>query len=304
MFVANFIVLFTNDPPAVISHAKPGTVLPLDLVAPFFGFAMGLSIPFFRDKFDSLEELTKRLLLRVILLYVIGKVPNLIYRFIFFEENIIEAFIISWSILETWAFGLIIGFLLYSFNFKLQIIFSLTLLLIYQFILLSIPAVSSYVNRAAEGGMAAVLSWVFVISLGTIIGEIIRDLEKSKLIKTGLTLSLSLVVASLILHYGDVLVMERLSVSASYILFSSGVAVFVFYIFYFLNPLWGVFFRNIGMYPLQAWVLQSIFYVPVYLTVGGAYFAWPVGGLIALGAVIFLMSVDEILISVGVKIKA
>ncbi len=304
MLFANLIVLFIKDPPEIIGHAEPGTILPFDLVAPFFGFAIGLSVPFFKEKYISIGTLTKRIFSRVLILYAVGKIPNFLYRFIFFEETIIDAFLNSWSILETWAIGLILTALLLELKIVLRIVSALMLLLVYQTVLLYYPAVFSYVSGTAEGGIVAVLAWVLLMVMGSSISELLKKLEVSKFVTTGVLISFACIISGLILHNAGLVLLERLIVSPSYILLSTGIAILSFFYFYFFNPTWSYYFRNIGRYPLQAWILHSIFYIPVYATIGGSYFEWPLGGLIVLTGVIVLITLDEMLIRAGIKLKA
>ncbi|UMZ73855.1 heparan-alpha-glucosaminide N-acetyltransferase domain-containing protein [Natranaerofaba carboxydovora] len=306
MFIANFIVLFVKNPPDIIRHAEPGMILPLDFVAPFFGFAIGLSFPYFIYKTKMLEatQPAKRFFFRVIILYIVGASPNFLYRLMIFEESVANAYLNSWSILETWALGLCLIILLVKLNLTKRIFVSVAILFIYQFVLLEIPGIYSYVYSQAEGGVVSVLSWLFVIINGTVIGELIVNTNKLNLIKKSVLISLLNSIVGLALHFGQITPMTRLDVSASYMFFSAGISIFVFLLFHLFLDNYGKVFREVGMYPLQAWILQSLFYVPVYLTIGGAYFDWPVGGVIALFGVVTLVIIDKYLIKLGIKLKA
>ena len=302
MFLANFIYLFTDAPPLLFDHARSGMVLPLDLVAPFFGFALGVSFPFLRDKFEP-SGFKQRIAKRVILLYIIGKTPHLLYRYILVGEDITTAFVLSWSILETWAFSFILAYLLIGLNPLRRILFSAAFLAAYQALLLNVEEIRNYANNTAEGGLAAVLSWTFIIVLGTVLGDMIKKELNEELYRKGIICSIFFIASGLILHLSSIIPMERLEVSASYILFSSGISVLLFLFFHFKSLSCSVLIRSIGKYPLQAWLLQGLFYVPIYLTVGSSYFNWPLGGGLAVSGIIILSAVNKKLLKAGISIK-
>ncbi|MBE0467161.1 MAG: DUF1624 domain-containing protein, partial [Candidatus Desulforudis sp.] len=112
MFIANFIVLFAQNPPLVLDHARADVFLPLDLVAPLFGFAIGLCLPLTLTHARNRQDpVFGRVARRVALLFVIGYVPNFYYRFSA-EAGVWQTATGTWGILETWALGYVVAFLL------------------------------------------------------------------------------------------------------------------------------------------------------------------------------------------------
>lgn len=302
MFIANFMVLFANDPPLILNHAQVGTFLPLDLVAPLFGFAMGLCLPFSLARTRAGQDpVYGRLVRRVALLFLIGWLPNIYYR-LDPDTALWHTALSTWGILETWALGYLLAFLFCYLRLEFRLPLALGLALVYQLFLLELPFISSKVFSLTEGGPVAVLSWAIIIVTGTVYGELMQRSSGQPLLGRGLGLAVALLAVGLLAHF-TLAPLDRISVSASYTIFGTGFAALVFLFFHFRAPQWGVLFREVGKYPLLAWVLQVLIYGPVFHTVGLAYFDWAVGGVLAVLSVVLLFLATSLVRRAGVQIK-
>jgi predicted acyltransferase len=289
MFAANFIVLFTKDPPLLLDHARVGMFLPLDLVAPLFGFAIGLCLPLTLARArEGGKPVFPRVARRVALLFLIGYLPDFYYRFTA-EAGFWQTAANTWGILETWALAYALAFLLCYVRLEFRLAFAVILALAYQLFLLEIPAVAGMVRSLVEGGPVAVLSWTVIIAAGTVYGEFLSRGPRERFLTRGFGLGLAFLAFGLWLHTG-LAPLDRVMVSAAYTVFGAGVAALAFLLFEFRRPAWGVLFRQAGKYPLTAWILQVLVYGPVLHTVGSGYFDWPLAGMLALvsAAVVFV----------------
>lgn len=302
MFGANFMVLFAADPPSVLNHARPEGFLPLDLVAPLFGFAMGLCLPLTlaRARAEG-RRVLPRVVRRAALLFLIGYVPNFWYRYSA-EASLWENAAQTWGILETWALAYVSAFLLCHLRVGPRLAAALALALFYQVFLLPLPAVADAARSLVEGGPVAVLSWSAVIVAGTAAGELLYRAPRQVFLVRGLGLGLVLAAMGLFSHF-LLAPLDRILVTASYTVFGAGVAALVFVWFEFRRPAWGAFFRRAGQYPLTAWVLQALVYGPVFLTVGFGHFAWPLAGLMALAGAVALLLLTPVAQRAGLRLK-
>ncbi len=308
MFNANFVVVFAADPPLLVNHARPEGFLPLDLVAPLFGFAIGLCLPLTLARARARtggagdgERVLSRVARRAALLFLIGYVPDFWYGYAA-AASLWENAARTWGILETWALAYVLAFLLCHLRLDLRLVAALALALFYQLFLLPLPAVAEAVRSLVEGGPAAVLSWSVIIVAGTICGELLYRAPRQVFLGWGLRMGLVLTSLGLLVHF-LVAPLDRILVTASYTLFGAGVAALVFVWFEFRRPAWGAFFRRAGQYPLTAWVLQALVYGPVVLTVGFGHFAWPLAGLMALAAAVALLVLTPVAQRAGLRLK-
>jgi len=302
MFTANFVVLFAADPPLSVNHARPEGFLLLDLVAPLFGFAMGLCLPLTLARARAGGgRVLPRVVRRAALLFLIGYVPNFWYGYSA-EASLWENAAQTWGILETWALAYVPAFLLCHLGVGLRLAAALALAFFYQVFLLSLPAVAGAARSLVEGGPVAVLSWSVIIVVGTICGELLYRAPRRVFLVRGLGLGLVLTALGLFSHF-LVAPLDRILVTASYTLFGAGVAALVFVWFESRRPAWGVFFRQAGQYPLTAWVLQALVYGPVLFTVGFGHFAWPLAGLMALAAAVALLVLTPVAQRAGLRLK-
>lgn len=297
MFVANFMVLFSKEPPILLNHAVSGAVLPFDLVAPFFGLAIGICLPLANPK----KAPILRLLRRVACLFLIGYLPHFFYR-VTTGTSFSTALTTTWGILETWALAYAAAFFLVRLRLWVRFSIALSLSLVYQVFLLNIPGVSRIVLLMAEGGPIAILSWTLICISGTAIGEFLFHYPRRVFVKRAILLGLSLLVTGLVLHT-TIGQMDRSTSNASYTIFASGVSILVFLFFHVRKPYWATAFQQVGQYPLLAWVSQGLVYGPVCFILGTSYFEWPLGLSLALLTTVSLLVGTSLSVKSGLSLK-
>jgi predicted acyltransferase len=308
MFTANFVVLFAADPPLLLNHARPDGFLPLDLVAPLFGLAIGLCLPLTLARARTRagaggggRHALQRVVRRAAVLFVIGYVPNFWFGYAA-EASLWENAARTWGILETWALAYVLAFILCHLRLDLRLAAALASALFYQAFLLPLPAVADTARSLVEGGPLAVLSWSVIIVAGTVCGELLYRAPRPVFLRRGLGVGLVLTALGLVSHW-LLAPLDRILVTASYTVFGAGVAALVFVWFESRRPAWGAFFRRAGQYPLTAWVLQSLAYGPVLFTVGFGHFAWPLAGVMALAGAVLLLVLTPVAQRAGLRLK-
>ncbi len=302
MLAANFLVLFTHNLPPLWNHAQPGGILPLDFIAPLFGLAIGLCIPFtLRNARQRGEEVYFRLVRRVLLLFLIGYLPNYYYNYsaaLGFWSTATG----TWGILEAWALAYIAAFLLCRLRWDLRIALAVLAALVYQ-LLLGIPEISSAVGALAEGGPLAVLSWSVILVTGTVCGELLLQGKRRLFVRQILTVGIILIALGSLLHLVWAPA-DRLLVSAAYSTGGAGLAAILFVLFeILLSRRKSTALSEIGKYPLTAWVLQGVAYGPVLLLVGIGYFAWPVSVLWAALSLVAVLGLALVFQRWGFRLK-
>lgn len=299
MLIANFLVLFSRGLPLLLNHGQRGMVLPLDLVAPLFGFGMGLSLPF---TFVRTDGLIRRVLRRIIGLFIIGFIPNYIHRFLSVGE-VVPVVMRTWGILETWALAYAVSAILMLCPPRWRLVPAGVMLAVYQGLVLASPQLTARVRGLPEGGpMAAMLSWALLPVLGTVMVQWYVSRPRPDYTRKVLAVCVLLLSLGLVLHLA-VASADRLSVNGAYVLFSAVAAVLVF---------WGLqrcplhrlpLLRRLGRAPLLAWLLQGVVYIPVYFTVGMSHFSWPLGAAMAAVSVVLVVQLALRLGRAGVTLR-
>lgn len=299
MLAANFLVLFSCRLPLLLNHAQRGMVLPLDVVAPLFGFAMGLSLPFTVLRTDSLSV---RLIRRVLGLFVIGFVPNFIHRAISLGAAA-PAVMRTWGILETWAVAYAVSAALMLCPPRWRQVLAAAMVITYQGLLLTNSDLLAGVRGLSEGGpLAAGLSWILLPVCGTVMVQWYLSYPWNRYVKRALVLCLLLLAVGGVMHLAAAPA-DRLSVSGAYV-FLSAAAVGMMFLAVQRHPLSFVpLLRHLGRHPLLVWVLQGVVYVPVYFTVGMSYFSWPVGGIMAAASLVLVVYLALRLSRAGVTLR-
>ncbi len=299
MFAANFVKLFSSDPPPLLDHALPQVILPFDLVAPLFGFIMGLCLPF---SIEHGRAHPARILRRAMALFLLGYIPNFVYRMGVTAAGTLETALTTWGILETWAVAYMLVYLISRLPAGSHAPIFVTLLTAYSVVMSTHPELTEVVIARKEGGALAAPAWTFIGGIGFLAGKsLIRDNAGAFRLKSaGIAFGLS--AFGLGLHWWA-LPMDRLAVSASYVLFSSGICVVLFLAFHVLNINLGRTVRLIGRWPLLAWLTQGIIYIPVNYTLGLQYFNWPAGGAAAGISLILVILVTRGLVRAGITFR-
>ncbi len=299
MFAANFIKLLSSQPPTLLDHAVPQRVLPFDMIAPLFGFIMGLCLPLTIVRGRASPG---RVLRRVCVLFVLGYVPNFVYRVQATGGVSIETLLTTWGILETWAVAYAAVFVISRLPRTARGPVLILLLGTYTFLVAQYPVLGDTILARKEGGSVAVLAWTFIAGTGFIVGDTLLRHPAGRFCRISSSLAAVLLAGGLTLNFW-IQPMDRTAVSTSYILFSAGFSTFVFLIFWVRSLDLGDTLRVIGRWPLLAWLTQGIIYIPVNYTVGLRYFDWPTAGLLSITSLVLVLAVTERLARCGITFR-
>jgi len=301
MLLANFMHLLNRNLPLLLSHGQPGKALPLDMVAPLFGFAIGLSLPFtLRSSMSAERSPWRRTGRRVLLLFLIGYIPNYIFligRGLDYQNALFS----TWGTLETWALSYLFVILLLFLPLKVRLAAFFFFPLLYQAILLDVFPFIKATTHLLEGGPVAVLSWSLLPAAGSICGELLLNKKDTpSFLKTVSASGAALIALGLSLHF-LLWPMDRISVNASFIYFSLGVSALCYVILYTL-PRRKSIFRSVGESPLLAWVMQGLVYIPYYY-IAAVRFTPPIGVTVAFFTACALFIFTAYLRRLGVSLK-
>jgi len=264
MLFINIVTVLSTDLPHILKHNEP-TMLPADLIAPLFQFVLGISlvISVTRRKERGEKDVWKHVLKRAGLLIILG----FILRASLYDFHVLE-----WGVLQSLGVGLVMGYLFLSLSVLKRAIAAFSILLGYSLLCLYLPGFYDSVYDGVHGGLIGAISYGTVTIFGTVAGELFyeRKEKTKKAVVAGLDLMLlSLVISSMVPF-------NRLTVSASYMLFSAG-------FFFMLTALFYVFGERMkreikvlslfGRNSLSLWIAQYLLiYIPLIYLAGGCCF--------------------------------
>jgi predicted acyltransferase len=239
--------------PGWLKHAEGIGYTVIDLIAPMFIFAIGLTFgPSFRRRLgrDSAWLTYQHFIVRNLALLGLGYLITLVW-----ELSGIEPPTVSWGLLQTLgAAGLIaLPFIILPAGWRWGI--GICLLAIYQVLLQNFWL--EVVPAAPHNGPWGALSWGAMLILSTALAELYHNEHKRMW-------HLPLVSAGLVaagLGFSFWVPMSKHLVSASYVLLSLGLSGLVFYLFYRLEEKWQVqlpILSDWGRNPLLLYLLHYV----------------------------------------------
>ncbi len=289
MIFINLITLFSYDLPYFLQHNLT-TMLPGDLVAPLFQFIIGISLVIAIEKRKNVNERRRYVLQRTALLLLLGLALDAGF----------EKFAgLRWGVLESLGIGILLSYALLSFSVILRIAATLGILTIYSILFFHVPKFSSYVLSQVHGGPLGAVSYATVAVFGTIAGEWLYTDGKKKKVELKNIIMLGAIIMFLSFITNFFVPFNRLSVSASYMLFSAGIGFLLVAAFYYLaerkhfdNHALTVFGQN----ALIIWVLHYLlFWWPLtfFLNGGCCFLPWQLGlAVTVMGICLFYVIAD------------
>ncbi len=247
--------------PAWLKHADDIGYTVIDLIAPMFVFAMGLTygLSFRRrlDKYDAWDTY-QHFLTRYLALLGLGYVVTLVW-----ELSSIQPPSVNWGLLQALGAAGLIALPFIRLPAALRVAIGLGILAGYQ-ILLDRYWLQDVLSAPHNGPWGA-LSWGAMLILATAMADLYHDQRRNQwaypLLSTGL------VVMGLVLSMLAPLSKDR--ASASYVSLSLGLSGLVFYGFHLLHELWQLklpiltdWGRNPLLLYLLHYVLLGIFALP------------------------------------------
>jgi predicted acyltransferase len=252
MVLASYL-LGTEALPAWLRHAPDGSLTAVDLGAPLFIIATGLTFGGALQRRWSRDGPARALwhfLRRALLLFLIGLTMALIQARLGRNEGGI-----FWGVLQAIAIAIALTLFILKLPPIPRAAVGLALLAAYQFIVL--PYWLPQVLAAPHGGPPGALGWASLLILGTACADLFF---RSPYLELALPAAgLLAIVGALALS--PVIPISKPRISASYVLLAVGVSVLVFWVFHLLvdrlrwRPSW---LAAAGKNPLLIYLLQYV----------------------------------------------
>jgi predicted acyltransferase len=271
MVVFSFYVLFSYYRPTWVLHNQGEVLLFGDLIAPFFGFLVGISlyISYARrkesgQKWSSIaKHKTKGFVFLIILGLVLDSTAK--YRFPI------------WGVLEALGAAGLITFLVLEYSEKVKWFVCALMLGIYSY-LLTFPAFNEMLLSLPHGSPLGVISWTPITIVGAIVGADFLNKKRIDFEKKLFGVGISLIALGFLVSY--IIPFNKLIVSTSYSIFAAGACVLFFLVFYELVEVRKFSLktlREFGVSSLSVWVMQFIFvYYPMTYVFKNSGFMSPV----------------------------
>ncbi len=262
MLFVNILTVLAADLPLILQHNNP-MMLPADLIAPLFQFILGVSLVISVSRRRARgEKVRGRVLKRAVTLLLLGFMLTASLRG--FRET-------DWGILQSLGTGLLIGYLMLFLPALRRAVAAGVILAVYSLLFAFVPEFFEYVLTQTHGGLLGTVSYGMVTVFGTIAGEWFYLRKGSA--RNGIWAGAGLIALSLIANI--FVPFNKLAVSASYVLFSSGFFFILLALFYVLGELRGREVRILSLFgrnALALWVAQYLVYLPVIYLAGGCCF--------------------------------
>jgi predicted acyltransferase len=247
-------------------------MLPGDFIAPLFQFISGISLVISVNKrMAKGENATLYVIRRSILLLLVGLILDA--GFERFKS-------VRWGVLQSISVGTLLGYLFLSFSPILRVVIGIAILSVYSIFFAYVPQFSIIVLSSAHGGLFGAISYATVTIFGTIAGEWLYTNSKRKL-EEAACLGVALLLFSYIVNI--YIPFNRLTVSASYMLFSAGFSFLLATLFYFISEIKHYennILRLFGRNALSIWIAQYVFlWWPSSFFLGGGccFLPWTLG---------------------------
>ncbi len=257
--------------PAWLKHAPDIGYTVIDLVAPLFVFAIGLTYGMsFRRRFDrdGAWRTYNHFLSRNLALIGLG---FLITLGGVLTNNYPPT--TNWGLLQALGAAGLITLPFIQVNARYRWIIGLVILVSYQ-LLLNQYWLDQVINAVHNGPQGA-LSWGGMLIIATSLGDLYQQVDKRRLV---FYLSLVLVIFAVLLAF--IVPLSKHRASASYVLLSLGLSGLIFYGFHFLDIRFSFKFPILtewGKNPLLLYILHGVllglFVIPPY---PGWYFSAPI----------------------------
>jgi predicted acyltransferase len=247
--------------PAWLKHADDVGYTVIDLIAPMFIFAMGLTYGLsFRSRLarDGPWITYQHFLTRYLALIGMGYLITLVW-----ELSGIQPPSVNWGLLQALGAAGLIALPFISMSTAWRGVIGLGILAAYQLLLDRFWLQDVLI--APHNGPWGALSWGAMLILATAMADLYHDHRRRQ--RTYPLLSIGLVVVGLAL--ATMIPMSKDRASASYVIFSLGLSALVFYAFHLLQEFWQLklpiltdWGRNPLLLYLLHYVLLALFALP------------------------------------------
>lgn len=254
MIIVNFLATYIGIP-SVLKHAKGVGLTVADLVAPFFLITLGLMYKkslFKRVARDGRIKAWFHMAQRYFLIFVVGTVGVCVARGHFTTE---------WGVLQSIGVAGLLVLPLVEWDFWVQIAVALGLVTLYQLVIF--PALHTNIIDAKHGGIYATISWASMLLLGVAAGELFDVQNLFNTTKRLFLFGFGVLIAGLFSL--GVVPISKIQVNLTYILISTGLSIFVFIIFLFLNEKLGISIPTLRIIGRNALFLYIVHYLLIQL---------------------------------------
>jgi predicted acyltransferase len=259
MVLATFL-FGTAALPAWLRHAPDGSITVVDLGAPLFIVAIGLTFGVSLQRRWARDGPARALwhfLRRAILLFAIGLAMAVVWTRLGLNESGVY-----WGVLQTISVAIVLALPFLRLPPPARAVAGLALLAVFQLVV--IPIWLDLVLASPHGGLPGCLAWASLLLLATACSDLLfrptgREwvLPAVGLLAVASALALSVIVP-----------ISKMRVSASYILLGLGTSVLLLWVFHLLVDRWGVripWLAALGKNPLLIYLLQYVLLAPFLL---------------------------------------
>ncbi len=259
MVLANYLAGVTLMP-AWLKHAPDIGLTVIDLIAPFFIFAIGLTYGLSwsrRSAREGAQKTSQHFVTRFMALIGIGAVLSA--GEIWLK---VDGATVNWGVLQAIGVAGLLTLLVIGIPTSGRLAIGLTILAIYQYMLDT--SWLADVLHAPHGGLPGSISWGAMMILATVLADLFHDPARRKFFTPASVLALVIGIA-----LAFFLPLSKNRVSSSYVLISLGVSGLVFVALDWLVRLWKLRIGLLvtwGKNPLVLYVLHlmliGIFFLP------------------------------------------
>jgi predicted acyltransferase len=277
MVLANYIA-GVNWIPAWLRHAPDVGLTVIDLVAPFFIFAIGLTYGLsYRRRVEREGQMraVRHFINRWLALIGMGAIISAGENLLLYHSTVVD-----WGVLQAiGAAGLLTLPLLWLPAWG-RALAGMLLLAVYQVLLIQGGWVL-IVLGASHGGLAGSLGWTGMLILATVFGDLFAEQSRRWFLPAALG------VCALGVTLSPWVLVSKNRVSASYVLIALGISALVFGVFYLLEKRLGIraeWLERWGRNPLALYLLHYLLLAVVTLPGVAWWYIDAVGWLVAVQA--------------------
>jgi predicted acyltransferase len=254
MVLANFMG-GVERVPAWLKHAPDVGLTVIDLIAPFFIFAIGLTYGLsFRRRMarDGGRKTARHFVVRFAVLIAIGLVFSAGENFFGVADSRMP-----WGVLAAIGFAGLVTLPTLRLRTLARLALGLALLAGYQGML--DRSWLQIVLGSSHGGVLGAFSWSAMLILATVLADLFHDTARGR--RFFPLAGAACLAVGLALAAAQIAPISKNRVSASYVLVSLGASVLLFYAFYWLNDRWKVnlpLLTTWGKNPLALYLLHQL----------------------------------------------
>jgi predicted acyltransferase len=241
--------------PAWLKHAPDVGLTVIDLIAPFFIFAIGLTYGLsYRRRVarDGYWKTARHFIIRFAVLIVIGLVISAGEHFFGASQGWV-----LWGVLAAIGAAGLVTLPTLRLGTTTRLAIGLALMAVYQLLLDRFWL--NTVLFSPHGGILGALDWSAMLILANVLADLFHDADRGRRIFP--PAAAACLAVGLALAASQIVLISKNRVSASYVLVSLGASALLFYVFYWMNDRWEVklpLLTSWGKNPLVLYLLHQL----------------------------------------------